>query len=215
MKYVIHSTIIFDITEYTLTSLKNPHVSVKLSNSAGRVLEELIKNHNTSSLVTREHLFSVVWRTHGFEPSNGNLNQQISLIRKIFITFGLNGSFIVTIPKRGLKLNDQLIIEKIKNKTPNVTILSKKIFNDIHNHNNTNITSPTILTFKSYMKYIIILTIMMMIILLIGFTYFHIIKQNNIKFYCCKEIDSCNICTFNTTPKCEYNDDNIQYFEII
>lgn len=211
MKYVIHSTIIFDTTEYTLTSLNNPHLSVKLSNSAGRVLEELVKYCNCDTLVTREHLFSVVWRTYGLEPSNGNLNQQISLIRKIFITFGLNGSSIVTIPKRGLKLNHQLTIEKIKNETPHTTILSKEIINS--NYNN-NITSPTLLTFKSYMKYIIILTIMMIIILIMGFIYFHL-KQNNIKLYCCKEIDSCNICTFNTIPKCEYNNENIQYSEII
>lgn len=210
MKYVIHSTIIFDTTEYTLTSLKNPHVSIKLSNSSGRVLEELVKYRNTDAPVTRTHLFSVVWKIHGLEPSNGNLNQQISLIRKIFTTFGLNGSSIITIPKRGLKLNNQLIIEKTKNETSHSAILSTNIINK----HNTNMTSSAFLNFKSYMKYIISLTIMMIIILLMGFTYFHI-RQNNIKLYCCKEIDSCNICTFNAIPGSEYNDDNIQYSEII
>lgn len=211
MKYVIHSTVIFDITEYTLTSLNNPHVSVKLSNSAGRVLEELIKYYNTDDLVTREHLFSIVWKIHGLEPSNGNLNQQISLIRKIFSNFGLNGSAIITIPKRGLKLNNQLIIKKIKNETPHTKILSQTTING---KNHTNITSSQILHFKSYMKYIITLTTTIIIILLIGFMYFHM-KQNNIKLYCCKEIDSCNICKFNTTPEPERNNYNIQYSEII
>lgn len=210
MKYVIHSTIIFDTTEYTLTALNNPHVSIKLSNSAGRVLEELVKYRNTDTPVTRAHLFSVVWKTHGLEPSNGNLNQQISLIRKIFTTFGLNGSSIITIPKRGLKLNNQLIIKKIKNETSQNTILSKDIMNNYH----TNITSSTFLSFKSYMKYITSLIAMMMVILLIGVVYFHV-KQNNIKLYCCKEVDSCNICTFNSMSGPEYNDDNVQHFEII
>lgn len=209
MKYVIHSTIVFDTIEYTLTSLHNPHVSVKLSNSSGRVLEELVKYHSTNTLVTREHLFVIVWKTHGLEPSNGNLNQQISLIRKIFITFGLNGASIITIPKRGLKLNDQLIVEKIKNETTHTTILTKKITN-----NNHNTILPMLANFKSYIKHIIVLTMMMFVILLAGFIYFHII-QNNIKLYCCKEIDSCNICTFNVTPESEYNNENIQYFEII
>lgn len=211
MKYVIHSTIIFDITEYTLTSLNNPHVSIKLSNSAGRVLEELIKYYHTNDLVTREHLFSMVWKIHGFEPSNGNLNQQISLIRKIFTKFGLNGSAIITIPKRGLKLNNQLIIKKMKNETTHTTMLSN---NTTHDRHHTNMTFPYILHFKSYMKYIITLTTTIIIILMIGFMYFHI-KQNNIKLYCCKEIDSCNICKFNTIPEPEYYDYNIQYSEII
>lgn len=211
MKYVIHSTVIFNTIEYTLTSLHNLHVSVKLSNSAGRVLEELVKYHDVDTPVTREHLFSVVWKIHGLEPSNGNLNQQISLIRKIFTTFGLNGSSIITIPKRGLKLNNQLIIKKIKNETPHTAILSKEMINNNHN---SHITFPTILSFKSYMKYIITLTITMIVILIMSFIYFHI-KQNNIKLYCCKEIDSCNICTFNAIPGSEYNEENIQYSEII
>lgn len=210
MKYVIHSIVIFDTIEYTLTSLHNPHLSVKLSNSAGRVLEELIKYRNTNTLVTREHLFSVVWKTYGLEPSNGNLNQQISLIRKIFTTFGLNSSSIITIPKRGLKLNNQLIIEKIKNETTHTTILSKE---RINNERNPNTTLSTLANFKSYIKHVITLTIMMFIILFAGFIYFHV-KQNNIKFYCCKEIDSCNICTFNVVPESECSN-NTQYFEII
>lgn len=213
MKYVIHATIIFNTTEYTVKSINTPHLSVKLSNSAGRVLEELVKYHNTSKLVTREHLFNVVWRTYGVEPSNGNLNQQISLIRKIFTNFGLHGSSIVTIPKRGLKLNHQLTIEKIKHETLHNKILSKEIISDIHRHNN-NVISSTLLNSKSYIKYIITSTMMMIIILFMGFIYLQL-KQNNIKLYCCKEIDSCNICTFHSIPGYEYHDENIQYSEII
>lgn len=210
MKYVIHSTVIFDTIEYTLTLLYNPHTSIKLSNSAGRVLEELVKHHDSDTLVTREHLFAVVWKNHGLEPSNGNLNQQISLIRKVFNTFKFNQSSIITIPKRGLKLNKQLIIKKMKNETPNTAVLSKNIINNDYHHSY--IPSLTILNFKLYMKYIIVLTIMMIILLITGFVYFHI-KQNNIKLYCCKEIDSCNICTFNIIPGSEYKENNVQHPE--
>lgn len=211
MKYVIHATVIFDAIEYTLTSLQHPHTFIKLSNSAGRVLAELMKYHDIDEPVTREHLFLVVWKNQGLEPSNGNLNQQVSLIRKIFNTFQLPESPIITIPKRGLKLNKQLIIKKMKHKTPNTTISSKNI---IHNDYNADLTSPMILNVKLYMKYIIMLIIFMTMLLITGFIYFHI-KQNNIKLYCCKEIDSCNICTFNIIPGSEFNEDNIQHPEII
>lgn len=39
-------------------------------------------------------------------------------------------------------------------------------------------------------------------------------KTNNIKLYCCKEINSCNICAFPETPKLENNDYNIPKSEI-
>lgn len=114
MKYIINSTVAFDTTEYLLTLVDDADTSVKLSNSAGRVLEELIQYRGTGEPVTREHLFASVWSAHGLQPSNGNLNQQVSLIRKGLTSLGLDASAIITIPKRGLKLNDQLVISTLE-----------------------------------------------------------------------------------------------------
>lgn len=65
MKYIINSTVAFDTTEYLLTLVDDADTSVKLSNSAGRVLEELIQYRGTGEPVTREHLFASVWSAHG------------------------------------------------------------------------------------------------------------------------------------------------------
>lgn len=211
MKYIIHSNIEFDTTNYVLTLLNASKTSVKLSNPAGRILEELIKHQNTDSLVTREHLFTVVWKSYGLEPSHGNLNQQVSLIRKTLTAFGLNSSCIITIPKRGLKLSNQIIIKTIQN---NVHTLTNSKFKPIINSNNNIFSSPVLLSFKTYISYIITLTIMIVIIFSMSLIFLYH-KKDNIKLYCCKEINSCSVCPIPATAEPEYNDNNLPYFEVI
>ncbi len=109
MVYLINHLVLFNTLEYQLTLLKDKRRTIKLSNTAGRVLEELIMVHGGEA-VTRETLFERVWEANGLQPSNGNLNQQISLIRKALISLGLESTAIVTLPKRGLKLNDHLTV---------------------------------------------------------------------------------------------------------
>jgi len=110
MKYLINDSILFDAVEYQLSVLDAPSSLIKLSTTSGRVLAALIISHGGGHTVSREWLFEKVWINHGLQPSNGNLNQQISLIRKALAALGLDGSAIVTVPKRGLKLNYLLMI---------------------------------------------------------------------------------------------------------
>ncbi|NDL63459.1 winged helix-turn-helix domain-containing protein [Acerihabitans arboris] len=110
MKYLINNRLLFNTREYRLSLLADNETAVKLSNSAGRVLEELIISHGIGETVSRESLFEKVWERQGLQPSNGNLNQQVSLIRKALLSLGLEATAIVTLPKRGLKLNDNLEI---------------------------------------------------------------------------------------------------------
>lgn len=208
MKYVINSNIEFDTTEYILTSLNDSNLSVKLSNSAGRILEELIKHRNSELPVTREHLFTIVWKSHGLIPSNGNLNQQISLIRKTLIILGLESASIITIPKRGLKLNHQLNIEHIQDNVLTNSFSSKQITNQ-----NNILPNSMLLSFKTYIRYIITLTTMLIIVFSMGFMYLYN-KTDHIKLYCCKEINTCNICTVPTTSESECNDYNLPVFEM-
>lgn len=208
MKYIINSNIEFDTTEYILKSLSDSNLSIKLSNSAGRILEELIKNRNTGFPVSREYLFTIVWKNHGLDPSNGNLNQQISLIRKTLNTLGLNSSLIITIPKRGLKLNNQLTIKTIQDSSI-TTNFSKK---EKTNQNDT-LPNSILYGFKMYMRYIITLTTMLILVFGMSFMYLYN-KTDNIKLYCCREVNTCNICAVPTTSESEYYDYNLPYFEM-
>ncbi len=115
MKYLINHSVLFDTAGYQLGLLNNNESVIKLSNTAGRVLEALITAHGEGNTVTREWLFESVWVKHGMQPSNGNLNQQISLLRKALLSMHLDATAIVTLPKRGLKLNDRLLITPEEN----------------------------------------------------------------------------------------------------
>ncbi|TCL03093.1 winged helix-turn-helix domain-containing protein [Sodalis ligni] len=115
MKYLINHSVLFDTAGYQLGLLNNNASVIKLSNTAGRVLEALIAAHGEGNTVTREWLFDSVWVKYGMQPSNGNLNQQISLLRKALISLHLDATAIVTLPKRGLKLNDRLLITQEEN----------------------------------------------------------------------------------------------------
>lgn len=208
MKYIIHSNIEFDTKEYILTSLNDSNLSIKLSNSAGRILEELIKQRNTNLPITREHIFTVVWRAHGLESSHGNLNQQISLIRKTLTTLGLDIASIITIPKRGLKLNSQITIENIQD---NSVTTNSSTNHTIDQHNS--LSHSILLSFKTYVRYTITLMTMLIITFSMGLIFLYN-KTDNVKLYCCKEINACNICTVPATSEFEYYDYNLPYFEI-
>ncbi|URJ24895.1 winged helix-turn-helix domain-containing protein [Candidatus Blochmannia ocreatus (nom. nud.)] len=208
MKYIIQSIIEFNTTEYILISLIDSKKIIKLSNSAGRILEELIEKRNINTPVTREHLFSVVWRTFGLEPSHGNLNQQISLIRKSLLCLGLKTPPIITIPKRGLKINDKLIIKKL---TENKPYLSSDT--QINCSKNNLYNSTILLNFKNHIRYMILFTITIIIIFIIGIFLLHH-KQHKTKIYCCKELNTCKICAFNTEIGSEHCESVMQCTEI-
>lgn len=212
MKYIIHSNIEFDTTEYILTSLHDSKKSVKLSNPAGRILEELIKHRNTDVLVTREHLFTVVWKAYGLEASHGNLNQQISLIRKTLTAFGLDSSCIITIPKRGLKLSNQIIIKNIQ--IQNNDRISTAHTGSVINQNSNIVSNSILLSYKTYINYMIILSIMIIIAFSMGFMLFYSLIDN-IKLYCGKETSTCSICSIPAVSESENNDYNLPYFEVI
>lgn len=110
MKYLIDNVVIFDTQENSLGRVNDDNKNIKLSNTSSRVLKELVIAHGSGETVSRETLFANVWDSQGLQSSSGNLNQQISILRKTFSSLGLPLTAIVTLPKRGLKLNDNLNI---------------------------------------------------------------------------------------------------------
>ncbi|AKC60548.1 winged helix-turn-helix domain-containing protein [Blochmannia endosymbiont of Camponotus (Colobopsis) obliquus] len=211
MKYIIHSTVTFDTTKYLLTSIHDINTATKLSNSAGKILEELIKYRETREPVTRQHLFTIVWKNHGLEASNGNLNQQISLIRKSLNSLGLNSSAIITIPKRGFKLNDQLTIKIIKENFSQSNCINK--INNLY-------TQSKLLSLKTNfskqnIKYTLTLLLTAIILTMALSSYLHHKDKNNQKLYFCKQINSCNICALHPIPGLECNEYNLQISEAV
>ncbi|MCR3756122.1 MAG: putative transcriptional regulator YqeI [Sodalis sp. Psp] len=210
MKYIINSTVAFDTTEYLLTLVDDANTSVKLSNSAGRVLEELIQYRGTGEPVTREHLFANVWSAHGLNPSNGNLNQQVSIIRKGLTSLGLDASAIVTFPKRGLKLNDQLVISFAEEDIPPPT------YTPAVNTFSPETTQPPTAKPSGEKKNINATLILLMVIamlLTVSMAYIYYEDDDSQKLYFFSQINLCKIYTFHPISELEKDDYNLRITE--
>ncbi|WP_413732613.1 winged helix-turn-helix domain-containing protein [Sodalis sp. RH20] len=189
MKYLINDRIVFNTLEYRLSLLADDETAVNLSNTAGRVLEALIISHGNGDTVSREDLFANVWEKHGLSPSNGNLNQQVSLIRKALIALGLEASAIVTLPKRGLKLNDRLAIA-VYDQSPDPA-LDTPVAND--NGGGMETAAPKTDHFTK--ELMINLFLALSIIITVSTTYVYFRQDDRQPLYFFKNIDSCNIYT--------------------
>lgn len=98
MKFIINKRIIFHEDKSTIELLDDTIEPVMLTATLCRVLSLLVKNNNL--LLTREFLLSNGWDEYGKSSSHSNLNNYISMIRKIFNSFG-ESEIIVTVPRQG------------------------------------------------------------------------------------------------------------------
>lgn len=98
MKFIINKRIIFHEDKSTIELLDDTLEPIMLTATLCRVMSLLVKNNNL--LLTREFLLSNAWDEYGKSSSNSNLNNYISMIRKIFNSFG-ESDIIVTVPRQG------------------------------------------------------------------------------------------------------------------
>lgn len=107
MVHIIAGRVFFNTQDGTL-KLKDTEDVVKLPLPAARLLEVILKNKD--KVIERDYLLTEVWDNYGLVSSDSNLNQYISVLRKTLSMMGVE-DFILTIPKIGFKLNDDVIIE--------------------------------------------------------------------------------------------------------
>ena len=109
MKYLINQTVYFNAREGILNLATDEDLSIQLSKPGMRLLNELITHSGITQ--TREALLQRVWEDHGLVPSNSNLSNHISFLRKVLSQLGLQDNVIVTEPREGFRL--QADVEKI------------------------------------------------------------------------------------------------------
>ncbi|MCW2475974.1 winged helix-turn-helix domain-containing protein [Candidatus Symbiopectobacterium sp. NZEC151] len=102
MIYFINQLIIFDSDERTLSWQAREDEAVSLSIPVSRLFETLITNPGT--LLSRELLMREALEKHALSPSINNLNNYVSLLRKVLREFDLDDA-IVTVPKSGIIFN--------------------------------------------------------------------------------------------------------------
>ncbi|CAI1920898.1 Transcriptional regulatory protein, C terminal [Serratia proteamaculans] len=98
MKFLINEKILFNEDKSTIEALEDSIKPVMLTGTLCRLLSLLVRNHN--NLLARDFILSNVWDEYGKTSSHSNLNNYISVIRKLFKEFG-EIDIIVTVPKQG------------------------------------------------------------------------------------------------------------------
>lgn len=107
MVYLINDLIIFNEGEGTLAWIERENEAISLSFPISRLLCLLIENPGVT--LSRDFLLKEALEKHALCPSLNNLNNYLSLLRKVLREFDLADS-IVTIPKLGIVFNVESIV---------------------------------------------------------------------------------------------------------
>ncbi|MEW5558962.1 winged helix-turn-helix domain-containing protein [Enterobacter asburiae] len=109
--YLLNDSVEFHPDENLLINKHNTQQQVSLSASSARCLLLLIKKRD---IVTQNELFEYAWGNNAISATPNNLYQNISLLRKALK--GLtshNNSWIVTLPRKGFRLDESVVAEVI------------------------------------------------------------------------------------------------------
>ncbi|MFO3759115.1 transcriptional regulator [Klebsiella aerogenes] len=107
-KVIINQSIIYDSASASLYNLNDPDKIIILTTPANNCLQILIKNR--TEITTQKELFTKVWESHGIPVTANTLYQNIALIRKAIRQLGNKDEFIITIPRRGMLIAENVHI---------------------------------------------------------------------------------------------------------
>ncbi|MBS4431024.1 CadC family transcriptional regulator [Pectobacterium punjabense] len=107
MVYLINDLIIFNEGEGTLAWIERENEATSVNFPISRLLCLLIENQGVT--LSRDFLLKEALEKHALCPSLNNLNNYLSLLRKVLREFDLSDS-IVTIPKLGVVFNAASIV---------------------------------------------------------------------------------------------------------
>lgn len=109
MKYTINDNIEYIDIEGKIYLKEGGKPPVILTSTLNRLLRLLIENNNVA--LSRDTLLFQVWEDHGKIASGNNLNNTISMLRKIFVSLGEN-DIIVTLPRHGFMFSANRLEKK-------------------------------------------------------------------------------------------------------
>ncbi|PXW43987.1 DNA-binding winged helix-turn-helix (wHTH) protein [Klebsiella oxytoca] len=115
MNYIFEDTIRFDAKERSLTHIET-HDIVSLAWSGCVLLEYLIQNQGAT--ISRNCLLDDIFKKNELVDSDSNLSQNISMLRKGFRDLGVDKDILVTKPRVGLLLPEEVKVAPVSRKPP-------------------------------------------------------------------------------------------------
>lgn len=117
MKFIINKRIRYHEDNSSIDTLDDSAEPIILTATLNRLLALFVKNNN--QVLSREHVLAKVWEEHGQVASDNNLNNSMSVLRKILAALG-EEDILVTLPRQGFSftakeintIDDQTIINE-------------------------------------------------------------------------------------------------------
>lgn len=144
--YTIDEKYIFEQNSSLIYLKLDRSQNIELSKPASRLFGEIISLNLKKGIATRDELLTNVWEEYGLVGSNNNLNTYISEIRKKLEQIGIDPKSIVTVPKKGFRLDSHISIHEseiidTENQYDEIIYSQKK-----HTHIEPPIMAPNIIT---------------------------------------------------------------------
>lgn len=137
--YTIDNKFIFEQRTSRIFLKDDPDQHIELSKPAARLFGEILLLNLKKGIATRDELLTNVWEEYGLVGSNNNLNTYISEIRKKLELVGIDPKTIVTVPKKGFRIDSHLSNIAMDNDNKN-TVSSEIITSDNYGITETLIT---------------------------------------------------------------------------
>ncbi|HGV9261132.1 winged helix-turn-helix domain-containing protein [Klebsiella aerogenes] len=116
-KVILNQCIVYDKSAASLSDITRPNEAIVLTTPANNCLQILLKNR--AEITTQKELFSEVWEKHGIPINANTLYQNIAMIRKAFRQLGVKEDIIVTVPRRGVLVAENVqIVDFISDEYP-------------------------------------------------------------------------------------------------
>ncbi|UTO00480.1 winged helix-turn-helix domain-containing protein [Serratia nematodiphila] len=121
-KIILNQRIVYDKSSASLSAVDSPDDVTFLTTPANNCLQILLNNR--SEITTQKELFAEVWEKHGIPINANTLYQNIAMIRKAFRQLGVEDDIIVTVPRRGMRMAQNLRIDAFPAEEPPPSELS-------------------------------------------------------------------------------------------
>ncbi|CAI1136960.1 Transcriptional regulatory protein, C terminal [Serratia marcescens] len=121
-KIILNQYIVYDKSAASLSPVDSPDDVIFLTTPANNCLQILLNNR--SEITTQKQLFAEVWEKHGIPINANTLYQNIAMIRKAFRQLGVEDDIIITVPRRGMLVAENVRIDDFSFEEPPPSELS-------------------------------------------------------------------------------------------
>ncbi len=198
MIYKINNTILFRDDDGLIWIEEDEESRYNLTATTSRLLAFLLQKQG--EVLTRELILTQVWDNYGLRSSNNSLNKYISDLRCILRNLGCEEEVILTLPRVGFKISENI----------NITLITKPYIESIvtteQKYQHSGIITTTPVKNREKYSFIIFLTIGSILIafflIKLASQFFSSGENKPVvqKTYSLAKLDGCKVITFKDVP---------------